>query len=154
DAAGRLAETIAYAGATSAALRSSGTLDQLRPATAAADIRSYVFYNARGQVAAKLDGEGSLTELVYDLAGNTEKTVRYATRVIYAPGATLASLRPSSSAEDQVCDYVHDALNRVTSERNPDGLTTTYAYDEVGNVVSTTRTAPSGEKRTLTARYD
>jgi YD repeat-containing protein len=90
DAAGELVETVGYANATSVALRVTGTLAQLTPAASAADIHSYMLYNARGQVAGTVDGEGYLTESIYDTAGNTTRVIRYATRVTYTAGATLA----------------------------------------------------------------
>src|SRR5262249_41872447 len=45
DAAGELTESVSYATVTTAALRTTGTLAQLRPAAAAADIHTFTLYN-------------------------------------------------------------------------------------------------------------
>ncbi len=154
DSAGQLVETVAYATATNPSLRVSGTLDQLRPSSAGGDVHAYVLYNARGQVAGAIDGEGYLTETVYDAAGNKTQLIRYATKVTYTAGATLGSLRPASTAQDQVHTYVYNALNRVTSETNSLGVVTQYTYDQVGNLVTTVQAQGTGDVRSLNAQYD
>ncbi len=155
DAAGQLAETVGYATATDAALRVSGTLAQLRPAAAADDIHSYTLYNARGQAVGAVDGEGYLTETVYDAAGNKSQEIRYATRVTYSTGATVAGLRPSApNAQDQSSTFTYDGLNRVASETNPEGTRTEYTYDEAGNLTKTVRAINTDEVRTLNKQYD
>jgi YD repeat-containing protein len=97
DAAGQLVETVGYATATDASLRTSGTLAQLLQAPVAAnnakDIHSYTLYNARAQAVGAVDGEGYFTETTYDAAGNKANVIRYATKVMYSAGATVASLR-------------------------------------------------------------
>jgi YD repeat-containing protein len=154
DAAGERVETVGYASATNASLRTTGTLDQLRPAAAASDIRSYTLYNARGQVAGAVDAEGSLTETVYDAAGNKTQVVRYATRVTYTAGASLASLRPAANPQDQASSYAYDALNQIVSQTAPDGTVSQFTYDNSGNLVSSVKAAGSAEVRTINARYD
>jgi YD repeat-containing protein len=154
DAAGQLVETVAYATATNPALRATGTLDQLRPAAAVGDARTYSLYNARGQRAGVVDAEGYLTETVYDAAGNTTQVIRYATKVTYSAGATLASLRPASTAQDEVCTYTYDALNRVTSKTAADGAVTQSTYDAAGNLAKTVQAVGTGDVRTLNAQYD
>jgi YD repeat-containing protein len=154
DAAGELIETIGYASATDPALRSTGTLAQLRPPASAADIHSYTFYNARGQVVGTLDGEGYLTENAYDAAGNKTQVIRYATRVAYASDTTVANLRPAPSAQDQVTSTTYTALNQVASTIAADGTLTRFSYDEVGNLVQTVRGAGASDARALLAQYD
>ncbi|HYF19721.1 MAG TPA: hypothetical protein VEA40_17775, partial [Ramlibacter sp.] len=80
DDAGRLVEQTAYATATDAALRSTGTLEQLTPATSAADQRQLRWHDGHGRLVAELDAEGFLTEHVFDAAGRLTLTVRYANR--------------------------------------------------------------------------
>jgi YD repeat-containing protein len=154
NAGGERVETIGYANATPAALRLTGTLAQLIPATSPDDIHSHTLYNARGQIAATVDGEGEMTETVYDASGNVARVVRYATKVVFTSGATLASLRPASSPEDQVSSYTYNTLSQLVSETDASGTLTTYSYDNVGNLISTSRAVSTSETRTLTARYD
>ncbi|PCE23749.1 hypothetical protein BWP39_29150 [Paraburkholderia acidicola] len=154
DSAGRQVERIAYAHPTDASLRASASLSALIPPADAADIHSYTLYNRRGQVTGQIDGEGWLTESVYDSAGNLAQTVRYATPVTGRAGATVASLRPASSATDQVVSYTYTALNQRATSVDVEGTTTAYSYDSVGNLLSTSRAAGTADQRTLTSRYD
>ncbi len=158
DAAGQLIETVSYSKATDAPLRASGTLAQLIPAENANeiqnDIHSYTLHNAKGQVVGQVDGESYLTENVYDAVGNKTQVIRYATKVTYTAGATVASLRPVASAQDQVTISTYTALNQLASETNPEGTLTQYTYDEVGNLTKTVKAVNTSDVRTLTAQYD
>jgi YD repeat-containing protein len=154
DAAGELVETVGYATATDPSLRVTGTLAQLIPAASSADIHTYTLYNAKGQVAGTVDGEGYLTELVYDNAGNKTQTIRYATRVAYTAGATLASLRPAANSQDQVQSASYNALNQTASSTDVYGTVTQYFYDEVGNLTQAVKAAGTSDARTLLAQYD
>ena len=154
DTGGELVETVGYATATSAAQWAAGTLAQLRPTVVSPDdIHSYTLYNVRGQVAGTVDGQGYLTEYVYDAAGNRTQVIRYDTPVVYTAGATVASLRPLSKPSDQASSFAYDALNRVTSQTAPDGTVTQKTYDEVGNLTTSVE-AYGTDPRTLTTQYD
>lgn len=159
-AAGQLRERIAYATATDATLRATGTLAQLRPAAADADIRELTLYDAQGRATAVIDGENYLSETVYDAAGNVTQSIRYAHRVTSGGVAaalstgSLAGVRPAASAADRSTARSYDALGRLVQESGPEGVLTRYAYDPGGNVVSTVRAADTSEARTLQARYD
>lgn len=156
NAAGEQADSIRYATATDSSLRAGGTLAQLRPASSASDIREVTLYNAKGQVVGQVDGEGYLTESVYDAGGNLAQSVRYANRVL-APvttASTLAQIRPASSSADQATSRRYDALDRLTQETSPQGVVTQYGYDSVGNLVSTSAAVGTSEVRTVLARYD
>ena len=98
-AAGQLSETIGYATPTDPTKRISGTLAQLIATTPTSldDIHSFALYNAKGQVIGVVDGEGYLTETVYDAAGNKAQSVRYGTRVTFTPGMSIASIRPRAA---------------------------------------------------------
>jgi YD repeat-containing protein len=156
DAAGRLTQRVGYATATDSALRPTGTLAQLTPAASGGDIRSFILYDGKSQAIAEVDGEGYLTETVYDAGGNVTQTVRYAARVTAAVTASssVADIRPAFSAADRTTSRVYDALNRITQETSPEGTVTSFAYDNVGNLVSTTRAAGTTEVRAIVARYD
>jgi len=154
DAAGRQTQRIAYANATAASLRASGTLSQLLPAASADDIQTSYLYNGLGQLAGQVDGEGYLTENVYDANGNLTQSIRYANKAMASGGNNLAALRPGSSAQDQVSSWSYDVLNRVVQSIDIHGIRTLTHYDSVGNVTSTTVAAGTADVRTLTARYD
>ena len=156
DAAGQLRERISYATVTNASLRATGTLAQLVPAASGNDIRVVTLYNGKGLAIAEVDGEGYLTENVYDANGNLSQSVRYANRVTatVTTSSTVASLRPASSPSDRATLRTYDALNRVSQETSAEGIVTQYVYDNVGNLTSTVRAAGSTEVRTLLARYD
>jgi YD repeat-containing protein len=154
DAAGELIETVGYATVTAAALRTTGTLAQLRPAAAAGDIHGFTLYNANGQAVGVVDGESFLTEYVYDSAGNKTQNIRYSTRVTFTPGASIASIRPASTALDQVSSSTYTALNQVASETNFEGTLTGYSYDEVGNLTQRVTAVNTADVRTMNAQYD
>lgn len=156
DAAGRLVEKVAYATATAGALRATGTLSQLVPPASAADIRTVLFYDGKGQQVAEVDGEGYLTETVYDVDGNVAQTIRYATRVATAVTVTssIAAIRPAASPNDRSTTRVHDVLGRLTQQTDPDGVVTRYVHDAQGRVTSTTRAFGTSEVRTLLVRHD
>jgi YD repeat-containing protein len=101
-----------------------------------------------------VDGEGFLTETVYDTAGNTTQVIRYATKVTYTAGATLASLRPAANAQDQTTSTTYTALNQVASATTADATLTNYFYDEMGNVVKTVSAAGTAAARALHTQYD
>ena len=46
-----------------------------------AGIRTFMLYDQIGRRVAAIDGDGSLTEFVYDPANNLARTIRYATRI-------------------------------------------------------------------------
>lgn len=152
DAAGRLVETVRYV-----TLGDTGdTAEDVRPTSHANDQHTRFLYNARGQLAGTVDAEGFLTETVYDAAGNATQTLRYSVAVTYTSTSTVDSLRPTTPAVFTVQSVVrtYDALNRVASETAVDGTVTQFDYDEVGNLVSTTRAVGTGEVRALNVRFD
>lgn len=156
DSAGHLIRSIRYATGTAAALRATGTLAQLIPATSAADAITIYLTNAKGQVAGEVDAEGYLTERVYDANGNQSQTVRYATKVsaTITDSSTVAQLRPAANAQDHATSCVYDKLNRKTQETDAQGTVTQYSYDATGNLVRTDRAVGSNEVRLLNARFD
>lgn len=156
NGAGQVTETLSYATATDAALRTTGTLAQLLPPASGADVRTVTLYDGKGQAVARVDAEGYLTENVYDAEGRLTLSVRYAMRVAAAvtPGSGLPAIRPVSDPADRATLRAYDALGRLTQQTAPDGVVTQYAYDAGGNLASTVRAAGTNEVRTLLARYD
>lgn len=159
DAAGREVQRIVH-GRGAGAFGSSTTLEEVLAyaGTDANDRITTWFYNAAGQVAGEVDASGGLTETVYDAAGHRVREVRYATLVAGGAGLSadtpLASIRPASSAQDQVRTWEWDAAGRMTRSVDAGGMVTVYRYDTVGNLVGTTRAQGTRQAGTLTARYD
>ncbi|EUJ10302.1 Rhs family protein [Methylophilaceae bacterium 11] len=159
DAAGQRVRSIRYATITPSAQWPSGTLSALRPAVNAAnDQTTHFIYNARGQLEGTVDPLGYLTEYQYDESGNRTLTKRYATAITYTVGASVAASRPASNTEDQSTTNTFDDNNRLkTTASNPDGLSTEYTYDNVGNLtqqVNTYTGAANTDKRSQFKQYD
>ncbi len=89
-------------------------------------------YDARGRLTSKQTSHGTLT-YTYDAAGNLKTT-----RSSHASGVSV--------------DYTYDTLNRLASvidnRLSAAANTTTYAYDEVGNMASVT--LPNGVQTSYT----
>ena len=162
DAAGHLTKQIAYATQTSG----TGTLAQLRPAldnentvTPEQDIVSYFFYDGQGRGIGALDGEGYFSETVYDVTVTSRRPVRYDRQLTYTPGTDdFASLKADATATPAPAIRTHsleyDGAGRVVEETDFEGTVTTYVYDDVGNLVSSTRAAGTTQARTIDKRYD
>lgn len=156
DAAGRLIRSVAYATATSPAHRAAGSLADLRPASAAGDQATRNFYDGLNRVVAVLDSEGYLSEVVYDSTNNVRATRGYARRLDNLTGTEslqtlLAGVASGGIRETRI---TYDALGRAISEVNDEGTVTRYAYDSLGNLVSTTVAAGTTEVREGHLRYD
>jgi YD repeat-containing protein len=163
DAAGRLSQQIAYADATPVAQRPSGTLAQLRPALdnetttdPERDISSYVLYDGQGRQVGVLDGEGYLTETVYDAAGYVASVTRYDARLTWSASSTLASLKAAvpGAAVRHTTSYLRDGQGLVRQETDFQGTVNTFDYDKAGNLITATRAQGTAEVRTTQARYD
>ncbi|SFC97263.1 RHS repeat protein, partial [Collimonas sp. OK412] len=156
DSAGHVGSRVGYATQVDASLRAAGTLAQLLPAASTGDIVTQLLLNGKGQIAGEIDGEGYLTEKVYDGNGNVVKTVRYANKVTAAVAAntTVADVRPAASADDHVTATDYDALNRIKQQTNAEGTVTQYMYDNAGNLSQTIRAAGTSDVRAISARYD
>jgi YD repeat-containing protein len=160
--AGHLTQQIAYATRTTG----TGTLEALRPAldnetatTPEQDIVSYFFYDGQGRRIGALDGEHYFTETVYDVAGQVTQAIRYDRQLTYTPGtsnfATLkaaATTAPAPKIHTQAYEY--DGAGRVVEETDFEGTVTTYKYDDVGNLISSTRAFGTTQARTTEKRYD
>ncbi len=168
NAAGEQVQTIRYAHRAAnfssvsarmmamAIARASGDLAGVRPEASAGDIRSYNFYNARGQLVGQVDGEGYLTETIYDARGNITQTRRYAAlaKTPGAANATLATIRPDANAQDQTVTQTWSAANQLLSRTNAEGTITSFTYDVAGRLVQTTTAVGTADERTQRLRYD
>ncbi|WP_445286901.1 Ig-like domain repeat protein [Variovorax atrisoli] len=169
DAAGELAQTIRYAEraadfnsvyariAAIAVARASYNLSGLRPdANSSADLNAYNFYDAQGRLVGQVDGEGYLTETIYDPRGNVTQIKRYASRAgVVSAASTVDSIRPAAdAARDQVTVQTWSDANQLVSRTNAEGTVTQFVYDSLGQLVETTTAAGTVDARTSRLRYD
>jgi YD repeat-containing protein len=104
-------------------------------APALADRVTRHFYDASGRVLGTLDAEGYLVEFGYDVGGRLVRTTRYAalTAEVQRANGTLASLRPTATANDQVTRYFHDRRDRQIGMLDAEGHLTEWIFDDGGN---------------------
>ncbi|MDU9030471.1 LysM peptidoglycan-binding domain-containing protein [Pseudomonas mediterranea] len=156
DATGRLIQSIRYATQTLAANRASGTLDQLRQSSAN-DLSSWYFYDTAGRQIGSVDEKQFVTETVYDEAGNTQKTIRYATAYTAAISDTTAFATVKNTVATgtaQTTTTVFDEQGRVAQRVATDGTITAYEYDSAGRLVRETQAQGTTEERSTLTRYD
>ncbi|MDH5328175.1 MAG: putative Ig domain-containing protein [Gammaproteobacteria bacterium] len=135
--------------------------------THADDQHHYTLYNARGQKVGAVDAEGYLTEYVYDAAGNLETEYRYAGLAKPVTlTSTLANVRPDAVPvydannriiSDRITSYTYNARNQLATSTNPEGVTTQFTYDSVGNLIEETRSVGGLDQnlaRTRVSQYD
>ncbi len=121
---------------------------------------SYSFYDSLGRQIALVDGEGYLLETAYDAQGNLIQQRRYETALSGTEPQTLPDA--SAAGKVHVVDRYFDEQNRLVSQVSQEvgtegGLsrvTTTYAYDAVGNQISRTLADGEAEEQTEYYYYD
>ena len=152
----------------------SGLLRATEDATGA---RSYLFYDNLGRLSAQVDATGAVTEFAYDYLNHLTQTTQYATGVdtsTWLSGGTVtvdtlvyAATEPTLTAgqawvptdvvNDRSSAQSFDALGRVATQTDASGLVTTYAYDGMSNLLSTTVSKPGDgtvTPRVTTYYYD
>lgn len=159
DGAGRLVHTIGYATQSASTHWLSGTLAQLRPSASAGDVHAWQLHDGRGLLAAEVDGEGHLTEYLYDADGRKTQQVAYANKALVAPASitaatTLGALRPASNSQDQATAWTYTELGQVATVTDAQGTVTRHTYDSAGNLVKTDAAHGTSELRSTQARYD
>ena len=153
---GLLVRVVRYAEPTSAALRVSGTLDQLWPASTGALTTWYYYDDARQQIGS-VDEQGFVTESKYNEELNTREIIRYATAytgtLVTGTGfSTIRSAVSGSASQSTLVQY--DGFGRVSTQTTQDGTVTRYEYDTAGRLVKETAASGTTEARTLTSRYN
>jgi YD repeat-containing protein len=137
-------------GVTTYAYDAGGRLRILTDATSV--VRQFFFYDEADRKVGAVDGDGTLTELVYDKASQLIKTIQYSvalsgTRLaslVDASGnptaVTLATCRTeagTSAATDQVSRNVYDLAGRLVYTIDEGGAVTQINYDGAGRVTDT-----------------
>ncbi|MFJ4376069.1 hypothetical protein ACIP1T_26080, partial [Pseudomonas japonica] len=155
NAAGQLQQAIRYTGVTVVTLRPSGSLADLRPASGG--LSTWNFYDGAGRQIGSVDEQGFVSETLYDEAGNTRKSIRYATAYTTAlhVASSFASVRAAvQGGGGQVTITVYDDQGRVAKRIAADGSITLYEYDAAGRLVRETVAAGTAEERSTRTRYD
>ena len=118
---------------------------RVRVLTDATGVKSYVFYDDVGRKIGTVDGDGSLTEFIYNRAHQLIKTVRYATRLgsttlSSLSGGTWSSvafstLRTEANATptaNQIARNVYDVSGALVYTIDELGAVTQNIYDGAG----------------------
>ena len=96
------------------------------------------FYDKDGRLVGTLDGEGYLTETIYDRAGRQLKTIAYAniTASTHWPAGTIDQLRSSAGTHaDDIHNYsLHDSRGFLRATVDGEGNVTRYRYTALGDL--------------------
>ncbi|WP_316682838.1 hypothetical protein, partial [Ralstonia flaminis] len=142
DGVGRVIAVIRYAIPLDTAPLGADPQDPgVMPTASAADRVLRNFYDADGLLRATLDGEGYLSELRYNAAGQLVDRVTYATPTTASLRATgtFDQLLPAANAADAHTFYLYDARGLQVGEVDAEGYLTEKVYDGAGNVLKSTR---------------
>lgn len=132
---------------------SSGTVTPTAVATitaTGADRVTRSFYDGDGRAVYAVDGEGYVTQNVYDRAGNVIQTIRYTAQTSLTNASTtanVAALFPTAlaggapatgiPADAAVTAYAFDGANRLTDVTDAAGTVTHFVLDAAGQVTET-----------------
>ncbi|HEX8623379.1 MAG TPA: LysM peptidoglycan-binding domain-containing protein [Allosphingosinicella sp.] len=148
DKSDRLVRTIRYANLLSAPLISSfkttpPTATVLPIADSSRDSVTRNFYDKEGHLIAVLDGEGYLSRILYDRAGQKIEQISYLnpTNAAYRASGTLNDLIATqpTHADDRRTRYAYDGQGQLRFEVDGLNQVVEYGYDGAGRVTSTTR---------------
>ncbi|PSJ42219.1 LysM peptidoglycan-binding domain-containing protein [Allosphingosinicella deserti] len=149
DLAGQKVEEIAYASPVQAALRATGSLDQLIAAAASgvADRRTRFIHDGQGALRFQVDALNHVTEFTYNAAGKVTATVSHSGTIATTSDYSfhnvkaLVAAAATTSEEPRRASIVYDAAGRAAYTIDGEGAVTGFVYDEVGQVVKTIRFA-------------
>ncbi|WP_332819384.1 AHH domain-containing protein [Sphingopyxis sp.] len=156
DASDRLVKTTRYYNKLTsgqlAAFKVAAPTGLVLPASDTRDTVSRSFYDRDGLLIGALDGEGYLTEIVYDKAGQKVEEIAYAAKTSSAHWAAgnfdeLRSTAAPSSGANRRAHYVYDGQGLLRFAIDNAGYVTEYVYESevewgaIGHVRSTIRHA-------------
>ncbi|MWL90506.1 LysM peptidoglycan-binding domain-containing protein [Cupriavidus sp. SW-Y-13] len=113
-------------------------------------VRRWVLYDDAGRKSAEVDGNGTLTEFVYNKTGQLSETIVYANAVVTSQlvdaqgvptNPSLASIRPNGSALDSKSWRIYDSVGRLVKSVDATGAVTETRYDGASRVVAVIRYA-------------
>lgn len=147
DNSGRPVRTIAYA--TNVAVSAYKTAPPTAPVTVtvnAADVVTRTFYNRDGQIIGVLDGEGYLTENVYDAAGQKVEEIAYGNRPTSSlwTAGSFTQLRSSAGpthASNRRVHHVYDGQGQLRYTVDNGGHANAFTYSLAGKLTKTTEYA-------------
>jgi YD repeat-containing protein len=156
---------VASLGTTTYAYDAGSRLRIVTDPTVPTGVRQFTLYDDAGRRSAVVDGDGTLTEFIYDRASKLIKTVQYAARIdsttlaSLADGSgnptavTLATLRTAASgnaAQDRITRNVWDNAGRLVYTIDEIGALTQFFYDGAGRITDQLRyTTPVTISRTV-----
>ncbi len=165
DKAGQKIKTIRYANATAAGNRAAGIFATLLTDVTATvnpkDIHNYYIYDARGLLAAEVDGEGNVTLYHYNQYGDLDSQVRGrkldpATLISTPPTLASATAAPGSVLE--TISYTRNAYGQPASQTitltGGGTETSSYTYDAMRRLLTAKTAAGLADERITTRRYD
>lgn len=137
----------------------------LRLVTGPDGAQQWMLYDANDRKVGEVDGNGGLTEYVYNRNDQITQTIRYAGFASTAnltlnadgsPGGTalaqtLATLRPAASGADQKQWIAYDAAGRAVKTVNGSGVVSQTQYDASSRVIRHTTYASPIATSTLAA---
>lgn len=115
----------------------------IRPAANANDLWSWTIYDNEGRVTQTIDGDGSVSALQYDAAGQLIKTTAYKNRLTGTQLSTFkttpptAQVLPATDAGDAVSRVFYDKDGRQVGTLDALGYLTQTQYDSQGHVIRT-----------------
>ena len=162
DKAGRLTSS-AQAEGLGAALGTTkyayDSLDRLVQTQDATGVRSWILYDDAGRKVADVDGDGTLTEYIYNLDNLLTRSITYANNALpssFVDGTgnpskpQLETVRPAANAAaDRSTWYIHDDAGRLVKTIDADGAVTQNSYDGASRIVKVTRFAKPVATSTL-----
>ncbi|MDX8356530.1 DUF6531 domain-containing protein [Sphingopyxis terrae] len=138
DGSDRLVKTTHFYNKLSAAqltaLRAAPPSAVVVPASDARDTVSRSFYDRDGRLIGALDGEGYLSEIVYDKAGQKVEEIAYAAKTgsTYWDAGSFDQLRASAaptSSSNRRARYVYDGQGLLRFAIDTAGYVTEYVYE-------------------------
>ncbi len=114
------------------------------------------FYDAAGRMVYEMDGENYVTKHVFNAAGQLTSDIRYAGRYSATDTTrTLDGIVPANPPSDAVVtQYQYDPAGRVSHRIDGENFITTYVYDGLGRVISTTEADGTADSATTKTSYD
>ncbi len=168
DDAGQKVQTIAFANAAAQALWASGTFAQLLASVGTnnsateGDIHTWYVYDSRGLLRGVVDGDGDVIQYHYTPLGDVDQQITgqqlSVSSLLTTPPtlATLTGLSTSGSSVD-ITNYTYDLNGHVLTavQTLASGTaTTTYAYNNVGQLTSETQDSGAADARTESWTYN